>query len=995
MKVRIALSFSFLILFQLICLSVYAQPTWTFEPFGKQKKPEQFETKKLASEKTEDRRFTFFRRISQNTLTHYNFYYNANNKLNAVLEQSKSSQHEDYSKIISFFPYDLENTSSQKTELDSVIYKSTAAILLHDLRTAWVDNMYLLIGKSYYYRKQFDSAALTFQFINYNLFPRKKKEDDNRIVGANNRAASTKLSIADREKRNFIQKLVTLPPSRNDALIWLARTFIEQELYGESAGLINILQEDPNLPKRLKDDLNVVTAYWYFKQSGYDSAAVYLEKGLSNAANKIDKARWRYLLGQLYEKNGDFDKAAYCYKKAAKGTVDPLMDIYAHLNNAKMLRTDGGKKELVNNISSLLKMAKRDKFETYRDIIFHSAGLLSLQIADTTNAIKYFTKSLLVNENNAGFKSKTHLELGKIAYAQNDYKKAADHYDSLDATNPAIAEDSNQIADRKASLRLVATQINIIELEDSLQMIAALTPIERDAFIKKLVKSLRKSTTSKGDNSVGGDVLTSSFDNLKNNAPVDLFASSSKGGEWYFYNSNMKSRGYSEFKSKWGKRSNVDNWRRLSSVSIGMSINDPKGNADPMVGKDSSASQQQQSGMPIEFSYDALMLNVPVSKEMLDSSNFKVASAMLSLAKLFENDLKDYQQSIKAYEIYLQRFPSRLMNGEIYIGLYHCYLKLENKEKAAYYKNLLDTQFGESRFAKMLNDPQSLEPNKNNPEALKKYETIYDLFVNGSFDSALVLKNIADNSFGNHYWTPQLLFIEAIYHIKCVEDSEALLSLNALVSKYPKTPLADKASTLIDVLSKRKQIENYLDSISITRAEEDEKVIMPNQQNVSLNKPVVIMPVSPKMSGIKTIPKGLDSSIKLPPSMVSGTFKWQSDKEHLVVMLFDNVDVVYINESKNAFSRYNKGNNYTKILINKEVFTPQQTLLLFSVFENATDAVAYCDKIKKAAPTEMSWLQPSKYSFMIISNENLQLLKTNKDLEGYKKLLNNQYPGKY
>ena len=74
-----------------------------------------------------------------------------------------------------FYPYTLENTASQQVELDSVIYKSTAGILLHDLRNDWVDNLYLLIGKAYYFRKTFDSAALTFQFINYNLFPQEEK----------------------------------------------------------------------------------------------------------------------------------------------------------------------------------------------------------------------------------------------------------------------------------------------------------------------------------------------------------------------------------------------------------------------------------------------------------------------------------------------------------------------------------------------------------------------------------------------------------------------------------------------------------------------------------------------------------------------------------------------------------------------------------------------------------------------------------------------------
>ena len=81
--------------------------------------------------------------------THYNYYFNANNKLNAVVERAVMSNQDDYTKLLSFYPYSLQNTSTQKTELDSVIYKCTAGILLHDLRSDWVDNLYLLIGKSY------------------------------------------------------------------------------------------------------------------------------------------------------------------------------------------------------------------------------------------------------------------------------------------------------------------------------------------------------------------------------------------------------------------------------------------------------------------------------------------------------------------------------------------------------------------------------------------------------------------------------------------------------------------------------------------------------------------------------------------------------------------------------------------------------------------------------------------------------------------------------
>jgi hypothetical protein len=73
----------------------------------------------------------------------------------------------------------------------------------------------------------------------------------------------------------------------------------------------------------------------------------------------------------------------------------------------------------------------------------------------------------------------------------------------------------------------------------------------------------------------------------------------------------------------------------------------------------------------------------------------------------------------------------------------------------------------------------------------------------------------------------------------------------------------------------------------------------------------------------------------------------------------------------------------------------KNNLLVFSTFENAEDALIYLEKIKKAATTQISWLAASKYAFIIIHEDNLNKLKSNKDLETYKKLLNNQYPGKF
>ena len=48
-------------------------------------------------------------------------------------------------------------------------------------------------------------------------------------------------------------------------------------------------------------------------------------------------------------------------------------------------------------------------------------------------------------------------------------------------------------------------------------------------------------------------------------------------------------------------------------------------------------------------------------------------------------------------------------------------------------------------------------------------------------DSAFKMKLDADSLYGNNYWTPQLLYWEAVYYIKKRQDSNALNSLNAIL----------------------------------------------------------------------------------------------------------------------------------------------------------------------------------------------------------------------
>ena len=186
---------------------------------------------------------------------------------------------------------------------------------------------------------------------------------------------------------------------------------------------------------------------------------------------------------------------------------------------------------------------------------------------------------------------------------------------------------------------------------------------------------------------------------------------------------------------------------------------------------------------------------------------------------------------------------------------------------------------------------------------------------------------------------------------------------------------------MIDVLRRRAEIENYLTNLQITRDTEN-NIIIPADKPVA-KKPVVV-------------PVMKDSVKKSNVPLVSGPFTMALSAPHVVLMVLEKVDPVYINEAKNAFTRYNTENFYGQpMTINKDMLDAEHNLLVITGFADAATALQYYDKIKKAAGNEVSWLPANKYSFLIITNDNLQLLKTNKNIAEYKKLLNTQFPGRF
>jgi outer membrane protein assembly factor BamD (BamD/ComL family) len=993
------------------------------------KKPEPYDNRVLKAEKTPtDKPIKAPKRFLQNMVTHYNYFFNANNKLNEVIERAKASHKDDYASLLPFYNYSLDATAQDIQQLDSVIYKAQTGIVMHDLRNDWIDNLYMLWGASWYFQKKFDSASLMFQFINY-AFAEKEKDGYYRYIGSR-MDGNNALSVSTKEKTSLASRIFSTAPSRNEAFLWQIRSLIEQEDFTESGSLIATLRNDPVFPRRLDTELEEVQAYWFYRQGIWDSAATHLLKALDQATTKQERGRWEYLAAQLMERKGRKAEAKELYAKALAHGTDPVMDVYARLNIVRN-NTEGGENVIEENIAALVKMARRPKYEEYRDVIYYMAAQMEMERNNLAAAQEYMMKAARYNNGNLASRSSAFLLIGDLAYDQRRYVQAASFYDSVQ-TGELSDEVVKRLARRQRPLAKVVIEEGILARHDSLQRIAALPEDERKTYITRLVRQLRK---QQGLDDESSAVTSGSRGALVNNTPTDLFSTGGKG-EWYFYNDGLKSSGFTQFRQTWGNRPNSDNWRRFAQVTKqtatrpGDNAGNTKGGA-PTAGTDADNSP----------SFAALEARLPLTAEGLQLSNDSINLSLRNLGAIYVHEMEDFRSAIEVLEKLRSRTNNIERMDEVLFNLYFAYTKTGDLAKAAAMKALLEKDYRASRYAAIVltgKDPDASPA--ANPEATRTYEQIYDMFLEGRFTEALAAKRAADSTYRTNRWQPQLLYIEAVYHIRQREDSTARSVLQTLVSQNNGTPIASKAQNLLDVLSRRQQIEDELSRLQIERPVDSSgavAVTQPLPEPPRATPPVVVDPPVTKKDTVKTVPPVMkvpepvakptpppvrtDSvarkqttappkkdtvAVKPPPAPrrdtvaakpqpKPGTYYFDPALPHAAILVLNKVDVVFSNEARNALSRYNRERfSGRELPITVMELSPEVKLLIISGFTNGQEALDYTMQVKRLAPTEiMPWLKADKYSFSILGNNNKALFEEKKKLDEYKEFLNKHLPG--
>lgn len=948
-------------------------------------KPKAYENRKLASELTPDKKINPVKRLKENIVSHYNFHFNANQKLAKVVASAKQANKDTFTALIPFFNYSLDQTAQQKQELDSVVIKVNNGILLHDLRNDWVDDLYLLMGQSYFYQKKFDSAYDVFQYINYNFQPRSKDEIGfEKSIGSNINANGNVFNIASKENKFSPHRLV-----RNDALLWIIRTQLELGNEDDAAGMIETLYQDNLFPNRLNDKLAELKAYLFYRKEQSDSAAVYLEKSLGACEDNAEQARRLFLIAQLYERSNQNKKADAFFDKAIALTTDPVMEAYALIYQIGLTSNETDQEQLIDqHVKALINMANKEKYAAYRSIIYSAAAEIEMKRNNIPNAIGYLIKSNEFNTSDTDIRNAANLNIATLAFNSKQYELAKKYYDSI---NIGSQKNPEEITSKKAIANALFDALNIVHVEDSLQALAALPEKEREAQLKGILKKLKKEQGLSDENEKQKG-STAPKNNILDDNTASLFPAETKKGEWYFNNPSLKAQGSIAFKNKWGERANGDNWRRAAALNAAMRSNLPK----------QTGASATDTIAAADLSLETLMERLPLTTEQLTASNEKKYEAYHKLGSIYKDKLEDCKESITWNEKLINQKPNIPTLEKLLFDLAYCYRQTGNNSKALFYQSQLAEKFPASEMNKMLRDPLSISKTKNEKgkQVTEKYDRIYDLFLSGKFAEARAEKRIADSLYGENNWSPQLLYIEAVYYIKNKQDSLAIVALNKIPALYPNSPLAMKAGQLADALNRREIIENELRSISVSRQTEDSiKWIDDSPLPKAKETKVKIEPLQKQVVQAPVIAKTKTdtSAFKAPViEKKADGYVYNPTEQYAVLLLLKDVDVVYINEAQRALTRYNAERYAGAQLSLRNDKIGESPYILISVFANAAEALGYLEKTATIASKEIfPWLPVEKYSFAIISPNNLKKVLEEKAIAPYLQFIRAQIPGKF
>ncbi|WP_420151628.1 tetratricopeptide repeat protein [Spirosoma sp.] len=702
-----------------------------------------------------------------NLNAHFNAYVIARDEVKQAEEILFKTRQENYNQLLPILlPVDSMRIQSVKPQLDDAIKKASLIPERHQ-NSNWLDNAYNIIGQARLLKQDLPNAIEVFKYVN----TKGTNEND-----------------------------------KHTALVGLMRAYVEGSDYSNALNVAEYLRTQP-LNKDNTRDFYLTKSYLHQRQGEYLTSVGILEATFPLLQKGEATARLHLIAGQLYDLIGQPSKAVDHYRQVLNSRPTYDLSFYANLFSIQSNGLTGDQKRITQSAETFESLLNDRKNADLKDKIYATMGLLEARSGRIDQAIKYYSQSIREAGPSNVQTPYTYLEIGKLYFEKKaDYTKAKVYYDSALATLPRQSSEYAALLARKNTLDEFVQYKTTIQTNDSLLTLAKMSPAELDNFLDKTIDRQEKEARAQAERaqqiaaqaSNGGAIAVPGATN-SNLAPAQ---------RWVLYNPISLSQGRQEFLTKWGNRTLEDNWRRSNKEASEAlaGAGNPLTGATPANSVNPNAPLQQSDTPALaagtttseanagrKGQKDAMIRQIPTSKEAQAAANQRIENALYKLGKLYKFQLNQPADAIPTFEQLLTRYPNTLQKPEVY---YLLYLSNEQLGKASNWKDKLLTEYPNTSYARLTGRTVA-QTTDSEAQAQKTYAAIYELYKANNTTEALTRVESALNQFAGSQLEDKLALLRAILigKVKNVESYQQALS--EFVRDYPTSELLPRAKEML------------------------------------------------------------------------------------------------------------------------------------------------------------------------------------------------------
>jgi hypothetical protein len=748
---------------------------------------------------------TLINRSYHGITAHYNGYFNANELIDQSMQTYRNSVNEDFYLIL---PIDLvpneEEVIGMYPAIDTAIAKCTKVIVNHSMpsndrparkkaeHNRWIDENWITVGIASYYRRDYEGAMKNFEFV------RKFYSNDPSLYVGELWMAKTNIATGDLTKAKFnldnLDKALEAEEERSNTRT--KKSKFKSKKKKKKRG-----EEIAKFPKKIRFDLQKTKADLAFKRDNKKDAIKFLEKSLEYARKSSDKARVHFILGQLYEDEGNNVNAAIHYGSVLKQNAPFKMSFNARLKNA-FLANDGKTRKSLN------KMLKDAKNAAFKDQIYYALAGIELKEQNESKGVEYLHLCAFYSTSNTRQKGMAYEKLGNMNFSKRNYVSAQKYYDSCATVIDDNYPNAEAIRNKANNLASLVVAVETVQYEDSVQRIASLNEQDRVSFIKDLIKKIKEAEERR---------KIREAERLRElQANENLFVESGSGSKWYWNNAKTRSEGFDEFKNMWGIRENEDHWRRSDKTVFATFEN---------IEVDSVALNDTIIEGVDTLTVEYITSRLPLSDSALAISNVRLLAAHYNAGIIYKDQLNEAKIAQAEFEAVLDK---NIENEHNLMSAFQLYKIHEGGPHALKYKELILSDYPDSDYANYLRDPNYFVKKKERDAlAEQEYVKVLERYNKGLYypvisKADMVIENEKDNVFRAKY-----MLLKALSTGQINEDKQILLpTLNLVIEEYSGSSEAEKAQEMIDIIengySKNEEVDfgnkfpfNYEDRVKL------------------------------------------------------------------------------------------------------------------------------------------------------------------------------------